>query len=126
MPKGVRHSLARITLRWMVRECFKTKTGIIFDANMLRHEIGLDINSVLEEPTLPSLHPPSVLPSEEPRSESVESLTSRYRPLGWIKGQKKPHYKGKYQEELGDAMAPIVDQLKLHWYWMPIEYIPRE
>ncbi|KAF8182360.1 hypothetical protein BJ912DRAFT_928707, partial [Pholiota molesta] len=36
-----RHSLARITLRWIVRECFKTKTGILFNSAALR-DIGLD------------------------------------------------------------------------------------
>ncbi|KAF5358616.1 hypothetical protein D9758_007671 [Tetrapyrgos nigripes] len=36
-----RHSLARISLRWMVRECFKTRTGIMFDSSRLRL-IGLD------------------------------------------------------------------------------------
>jgi hypothetical protein len=35
------HALARIPLRWMIRECFKTNTGIMFDVDGLR-EIGLD------------------------------------------------------------------------------------
>jgi len=35
------HSLARISLRWMIRECFKTGTGIMFDAQGLK-EVGLD------------------------------------------------------------------------------------
>jgi hypothetical protein len=37
----VEHALARIPLRWMIRECFKTNTGIMFDVDGLR-EIGLD------------------------------------------------------------------------------------
>ena len=39
---GTRHSLARIPLRWMIRECFRTKTGIIFDKEALREVIGID------------------------------------------------------------------------------------
>ena len=42
MKNGTRYSLARIPLRWMIRECFATHTGIIFDADILRNEIGID------------------------------------------------------------------------------------
>ena len=133
-----RHSLARITLRWMIRECFKTNTGIVFDAHMLQHEAGLDIESIMKAPTLPSSPLPSPhsssFISEKDRSESPTSLTSRYRPLSWIKGkpsrdnakkEPKPPFKGEYQEELDDAISPIYDQLK-HWYWKWMEYFPCE
>ena len=139
MENGTRHSLARITLRWMVRECFKTNTGIVFDAHMLKHEIGLDIDSVLKAPTPLSSPPPSPcpssLPSEKAPSESPTSLTSRYRPLSWFKGKPsrdnattdpRPPYKGEYQEEVDDAVSPIYDQLNMHWYWKAMEYIPCE
>ncbi|THU90431.1 hypothetical protein K435DRAFT_841472 [Dendrothele bispora CBS 962.96] len=36
---------AGLSLWWMVRECFKTKTGIMFDSNRLR-KIGLDPSSL--------------------------------------------------------------------------------
>ena len=36
-----KHSLARIPLRWMIRECFRTNTGIRFHAELLK-DIGLD------------------------------------------------------------------------------------
>ncbi|KAI0800498.1 hypothetical protein C8Q74DRAFT_1214409 [Fomes fomentarius] len=36
-----KYSLARIPLRWMIRECFRTNTGIRFHAELLK-EIGLD------------------------------------------------------------------------------------
>jgi hypothetical protein len=39
-----RHTLARIPLRWMVRECFEAKTGLIFDMKQLREKVGLDID----------------------------------------------------------------------------------
>lgn len=41
-----RHSLSRIPLRWMIRECFACDTGIIFDADILRERIGLDTTSL--------------------------------------------------------------------------------
>lgn len=36
-----KYSLARIPLRWMIRECFRTNTGIRFHAELLK-EIGID------------------------------------------------------------------------------------
>lgn len=36
-----KYSLARIPLRWMIRECFRTNTGIRFHAELLK-EVGLD------------------------------------------------------------------------------------
>ena len=50
VQNGTRNSLARIPLRWMVRECFKVDTGIIFDGHMLKHEIGLDVDSISQAP----------------------------------------------------------------------------
>lgn len=46
VPNDTRHSLARIPLRWMIRECFACKTGIIFDAEILQNEIGINPNSL--------------------------------------------------------------------------------
>lgn len=42
VPNGTRHSLARIPLRWMIRECFRCNTGIIFDAAQLQ-AVGLRV-----------------------------------------------------------------------------------
>jgi len=39
-----RHSLARISLRWMIRECWKAQTGIIFDMDKLKNVAGLDVD----------------------------------------------------------------------------------
>ncbi|EEB99946.1 hypothetical protein MPER_00241, partial [Moniliophthora perniciosa FA553] len=41
VPNETRANLARIPLRWMVRECFKANTGIMFDVDRLE-KIGLD------------------------------------------------------------------------------------
>ena len=131
-----RNSLARISLRWMVRECFKAETGIIFDAHMLEHEIGLDIsvNPVSEAPTLPSPHPSSILSSEMPRSESPTSLASSHSPLidkSPHKPAKKdskpgPPFKSEYQETQVDAVSPMDDQLPKYWYWRLMELYPCE
>jgi len=44
VPNHTRHSLARIPLRWMIRECFNCKTGIIFDGDLLRDMVGMDVD----------------------------------------------------------------------------------
>ena len=58
MKNGEPNSLARIPLRWMVRESFKVNTGIIFDSCMLKSEIGLD----MEKDIYPTWCPPDPLP----------------------------------------------------------------
>ena len=103
MENGERYSLARITLRWMIRECLKTKTGIIFDAHILKYEIGLDIG-----PGPAFEVPPPVLPaSKTPPGD---------RPVGPTGDE--------HQEELNDALSPIYDQLEEHSCWGIVGLIP--
>ncbi|KLO09282.1 hypothetical protein SCHPADRAFT_907921 [Schizopora paradoxa] len=45
VKNDTRHSLARIPLRWMIRQCFAADSGIQFQAEKL-HEIGLDPDSL--------------------------------------------------------------------------------
>jgi hypothetical protein len=52
----MRYSLARFTLRWMVRECFKADTGIIFDSSTLQELLGMDPYSLY--PYITSRPPP--------------------------------------------------------------------
>lgn len=47
VPNDTAHSLARIPLRWMIRKCFRAKTGIIFDVELLR-KFGLEPATVLD------------------------------------------------------------------------------
>ena len=42
MKNGTPYALARIPLRWMIRECFRCNTGIVFDAVMLQR-LGLHV-----------------------------------------------------------------------------------
>jgi hypothetical protein len=64
VKNGERNSLARIPLRWMIREAFNTNTDIIFDACMLRHEVGLDMDKdkQTDEDICPTSCPPEPLP----------------------------------------------------------------
>ena len=119
MPNGRRHSLARIPLRWMIRECFNAKTGIIFDAHMLKHQVGLDIDSdtALGAPQ-PVLSPTDYLTKAEPNSCFFSRRPTTIPELV---------FKGGPEEELKDALSPIHDKLKKRiTFWRVMEWIPCE
>ncbi|KAF9645435.1 hypothetical protein BDM02DRAFT_3101283 [Thelephora ganbajun] len=146
---GQRHSLARIPLRWMIRECFKVNSGIVFDAHMLKHEVGLDVDSIFKAP---NPLPPATLHLAGPDSTELEGFSLRHIPVVIISGLGSPfrwiwgklsHLRlrrspqvifsleqsrfvseGEAQEELNDALSPIYDQLEKHTYWKVMEWIP--
>lgn len=105
------HSLARISLRWMVRECFKTETGISFYSDKLR-EMGLDP---------PSLYP-VVLPRPPPLSVGDHKIRSRSSDVASnVLSVSAPL---EEREELIDALSPIYDELEINKMWWILEYIP--
>jgi hypothetical protein len=142
VSNGERHSLARIPLRWMIKECFDVKTGIIFDAHMLKHQVGLVLYPGTTHEAQPPYPPPDDLTESDDGFSLRRMLTS---PFSWIKSKfsqtsppesvsdrKKPAYKdgfffkGGFQEELNDALSPIYDELDKHWYWKAMEWFPCE
>jgi uncharacterized protein (DUF2235 family) len=131
------HSLARISLRWMIRECFRTHTGIMFDTERLRG-IGLDPTTLYPLPlpvppplstrgsrigrlALPWLHfrsasaPPK---TGEPTIEQNDLGVDSHDSEGVLTQG------SEVQEELHDAMAPLYDQLHLNWAWWLLELLP--
>ena len=89
MKNTERHSLARITLRWMIRECFETGTGIIFDVHMLQHEAGLDIvkkGRVGPTPKPPKRRSPGVLHLRRPDGAELEGFSFRHIPVAVVSG----------------------------------------
>jgi len=136
--------LARIPLRWMIRECFRTNIGIIFDSHMLKHEVGLDIENILQPP--PRLKPDDIhigKPEKPLRGSVLNTIwTFISAPFVWIwsklrglRVQTSPNVvftseesrfisEGEAREELQDALSPIYDQIPLHWYWRLMEWLP--
>jgi hypothetical protein len=135
----------------MIRECFKTFSGIIFDAHMLKHEVGLDVDSLDKAPSplAPEAHHLDKAKSVELKGFKFSSIprgifSGLSFPFRWVGGKlsnlrlhKSPHvvfsldlprfvYEGEAEEELKDALSPIYDQLKVHWYWTMMEWIPCE
>ncbi|KAJ6483330.1 hypothetical protein C8R45DRAFT_904567 [Mycena sanguinolenta] len=120
VANDTQHSLARIPLRWMVRECFKTNTGIMFDPEGLRG-IGLD--------------PDALYPVVKPRPAALSAGSGRilviprapWFPTGPAANVTKNGVDIFLTEEeldLRDALSPIYDQLNRHWLWWLLELMP--
>jgi len=133
----------------MIRECFKTGTGIVFDAHMLENEVGLDIGPNLEvAPKALSPEPPRLARAD---TAELDALSMRQIPIAiiytlgspliWI-WNRMPHVrspskappahdclksqksKGEAREELNDALCPIYDQLEKYTHWKVMEWLP--
>ncbi|KAF9257707.1 hypothetical protein L218DRAFT_1016003 [Marasmius fiardii PR-910] len=119
-------NLARIPLRWMIRECFKTNTGIMFHADLLEEIIGMD-PAALYPTVLP--RPPALKISQEEghyiRTISDDSANSKTSTgdEGVVNGVT---LRRQTEEELEriDALSPIYDQLSLAWFWWILEFCP--
>ncbi|KAF9237083.1 hypothetical protein BU15DRAFT_49280 [Melanogaster broomeanus] len=132
VQNGTRNSLARIPLRWMIRQCFKTGSGIQFHRSMFK-QIGLDPDTlyphVLERP--PPIYQSPLPPSEPGTPDSLKRSTIP-PPLVITNDPTVVVYSdgGKFvceeEEDLADALCPIYDQLKLAPWWWILEVIPQK
>ncbi|KAF8630983.1 hypothetical protein AX15_002693 [Amanita polypyramis BW_CC] len=136
VENGTRYSLARIPLRWMIRECFKTKCGILFKTDSLR-EVGLDPSTIYPY-VLP--RPPALL--ERARTQVIEKIprTSIWKRVGKLfmsaearskaareameRRSQSSAFISEEDEELRDALSPKYDQLKLKLFWWILEILP--
>ncbi|KAK5108140.1 hypothetical protein LTR62_008736 [Meristemomyces frigidus] len=139
----VRHKLAQIPLRWMIRQCFECNTGIIFKTHALA-EKGMDVHTLwptyttLQKPPagsppgvaekyktqpLPTLHRRATLlrPVDAQDPESPHSLAIWKSPS---QNELHDHWTPEYVEDWFDAMAPINDQLKDAKGWWILELWP--
>ncbi|TVY14982.1 Uncharacterized protein LARI1_G004940 [Lachnellula arida] len=142
-----RHMLSRIPLRWMIRQCFETNTGILFSTAALA-ESGIDIPSVW--PVYLTPKKPVVGPSpttvEKYESGSLPPIKRRSTALGVDRDEKKSDMLAEFSRAHGytekqrrrleaellpehvedhfDAMAPINDQLVLAKGWWVLEAWP--
>ncbi|KAF8957353.1 hypothetical protein BDZ97DRAFT_1847069 [Flammula alnicola] len=112
------HALARISLRWMIRECFKADTGILFNTEGLR-SAGIDPASLYPYVQKRSSH----LPVSAARIRSMQSPTpqdfERFAGVDYL-----AQTKTEEDHELLDALSPIYDQLSLAWFWWILELLP--
>ncbi|KAG6329588.1 hypothetical protein ID866_9502 [Astraeus odoratus] len=109
VTNNARYSLARISLRWMIREIFKANVGILFHGSEFK-KIGLDPAKLYHR-----VHdrPPAIYGNVE----GTEFMTSQ-RP--------NDPFVDEETEDLFDALSPIYDQLKIAPQWWILELLPRK
>ncbi|KAJ3802202.1 hypothetical protein GGU11DRAFT_673408 [Lentinula aff. detonsa] len=123
-------NLARIPLRWMIRECFKTNTGIMFDRDGLR-DLGMNPDALYPD-VLPRPPPLPVgdaciqdIPTEGSLSQvQKDSALKNYSGDPSELGAGAVVTQTEEQLELLDALSPIYDQLSLVWFWWILEFFP--
>ncbi|KAF9461525.1 hypothetical protein BDZ94DRAFT_1290707 [Collybia nuda] len=122
VDNGTPHSLARIALRWMIRECFKTDTGILFSSEAIKSS-GLD----------PTMLYPTVQPRPAPLSavgRQIQKIPSKAEVQAMLKAAEEANSlitvnsKSEEEHELFDSLSPIYDQLSLAWFWWVLELLP--
>lgn len=122
VTNGTPHSLARIPLRWMIRECFKCETGIIFQVEMLR-KLGMDVDSlfpiVLPRPPVRSPEGSSFIeriPKTQPSILAQADDTDSEVDAALIMSEE--------EHEMKDALSPKYDQLAMKKTWWLGEVMP--
>jgi len=122
VANGTRNSLARIPLRWMIRQCFLKETGIMFHKHTFT-KVGLDPNTLYPE-VLPK--PPTIF--QDPIRHTIpvpEPLViDDHTVVLYTDGGS---FVNEAEEDLADALSPIYDQLGVlsAFYWWILEWIPQ-
>lgn len=113
-----RHSLARIPLRWMIRECFRTQTGIRFHSSLLPN-VGLNPDSlypeVRERPA--AIYAPLAATAGAPNHR-------RGATDGTLVNDVHTQTLSEEQEDLFDALSGKYDQLSIKKSWWLLELLP--
>ena len=106
----------------MVRECFKTHSGILFHVDGLK-KIGLD-PSTLYPVVLP--RPPALSLDHSSPETSLIQTVPKVSPPAVYDDEVSSNEVQEPEEllDLKDALAPIYDQLNLSWIWWILEFLP--
>ncbi|KLO14124.1 hypothetical protein SCHPADRAFT_826983, partial [Schizopora paradoxa] len=123
---NTQHSLARIPLRWMIRQCFATDSGIQFQVEKLC-EIGLDPASLYpyckDRPPPIRIPDPPPLPNAPARNGKQEK--GNMPPWAEVGDVIMQRQKSEEEEELLDALCPMYDPLEMsHMWWWLLECLP--
>lgn len=135
VKNGTRNSLARIPLRWMIRQLFQLEIGILFHRNMFP-KIGMDPATLYpvseaKRPRPPPLYQAPHAPSPPGTPKSMikaqvlpppEVVTDDPTMIVYSDGGK---FVNEELEDLADATSPMYDQLSLARVWWILEVIPQ-
>ena len=125
MANGTRNSLARIPLRWMIRQCFLLNTGILFHREAFKR-VGLDPDTLW--PVVRPRRPPVSTFSSAPTSPVhfiIPSVVSTARTLVDEMDDDEFGFVCEEEEDLADALCPKYDQLKHAPRWWVLEVLPQ-
>ncbi|TFY82219.1 hypothetical protein EWM64_g1791 [Hericium alpestre] len=123
VENGTPHSLARIPLRWMIRQCFLTDSGIQFHRGGFR-EIGLDPETLY--PFAQAKRPPPIYAEPDTASLLRAHAEQERRDATLVDGEPVPctSMKSEEEEDLADALSPIYDELVINKAWWILEALP--
>ena len=129
VPNGTRNSLARIPLRWMLRECFKLNIGILFHREMFK-QVGMDPARLYPHvfprppPVFQAPSPPSSpgTPNSMTKVPAPKVVTNDPTIVAYSDGG---DFVSEELEDLNDATCQIFDQLSLKRVWWALELIPQ-
>jgi len=114
----------------MIRECFKTNSGITFLTDGMK-EIGLDPASLhhVVQPrpaaiAIDSSSDPTVFIAKIPKKTKPPTTTTCSLMDEKNQASAKAPFQTEEEAEFADSLAPIYDQLELKWYWWILELIP--
>lgn len=116
---GTRNALARIPLRWMLRECFKTNTGIMFHREMF-HSVGMEADNLYP---VVRPRPPPVCQFSTPRKLEMPGLGPQ---AGSLILPDDHDFLDEDEEDLRDALCPLFDQLERAKGWWILEILPNK
>jgi len=123
VPNNTRNSLARIPLRWMVREIFTLKIGILFHQEMFR-DIGMDHTKlypdvqkrpdiIYHQSPLPSTHSsPISMVQDPPKLTDPADIYS--------------DFVSEEHEDIADAISRKNDELRGNLSWWILEVLPQQ
>lgn len=115
----IRNNLARISLRWMIRQCFILKTGILFHRNMFK-QVGLEADNLW----------PKVKPRPPPVMSFSGERPAKTRPTPEMGPSRVidevQDFVSEEEEDLADAGSRINDMLKIGKSWWILEFVPQK
>jgi hypothetical protein len=123
VTNDARNSLARIPLRWMVREIFKAEVGILFHREMFK-DIGMDPETlyphVRERPNI-MYHQPLCTSTHSSPSSMVQNPPKLADPTDIYSD-----FESEELEDVADATSLKNDELCRNPLWWILEVIPQQ
>ncbi|CUA69447.1 hypothetical protein RSOLAG22IIIB_14013 [Rhizoctonia solani] len=125
VPNETKNNLARIPLRWMVRECFLNNTGILFHSSELA-EIGLSPCSLWPAVKIPTPSPSIAVETKHDMDPTDGTLVDSppATPLPGHPLVPLTKLTLALEDDALDAITPIYDQLSMSKSWWILEVLP--